>query len=193
MTVPMGTPTTVLISWYDISSISRRISTSRNSKGNASMHACRCRASPARGGKGLRRFGESAGIGHRAAVLRLVEASSTPRRLAGADPVQAGVAHDGDEPGLRRRALHGVEEAKGTQARILDDVLGAAVVAQEPARQVVGGVEVHQHRRLEPVLPRRFTHRGSAWHSSSRRRHAAFVKTGRRRSFIPDLGRTAAE
>jgi hypothetical protein len=37
----------------------------------------------------------------------------------------------------------------GAQKSVLDRILGVVIVAQEPARQVVGGVQMREHEALK--------------------------------------------
>jgi hypothetical protein len=41
------------------------------------------------------------------------------------------------------------EMPEGADAGILQYVLGVVVVAREPTRQIVGGIQMRQHRALE--------------------------------------------
>src|SRR5215467_5554004 len=45
--------------------------------------------------------------------------------------------------------MEGSEETVGTQQRVLGHVFGLAAAAKQPARQVIGGVQVRHHGCLE--------------------------------------------
>ena len=158
ITVPIGTPTTVLISWYDISSISRRISTSRNSRGSAAMHACRWRASPARSAIVS---GDPKGPAAPRIAMPCVSSSkhsSMPRRFCAPIQSRHALRTMATNQAFGEAPCRAVEEPIRAQARLLDDVFGGAGVAHEPARQAVRGVEMDEHRRLEAMLARRLSH-----------------------------------
>lgn len=107
---------------------------------------------PLGGLDGAGRVADGAGVD--LVIETLLETAS----FLSADPIQARIAHDGDEPRLRRRPLQAVEEPKRAKACLLDNVLGGAGVAQQPAGEIVRGVEMNEHRRRESVLARLLTH-----------------------------------
>src|SRR5258706_465399 len=77
-----------------------------------------------------------------------------PYRVRGTvvlQPGDEGVAHDGEKP-RPRLAAQAVEEAVGAQHRLLHYVLRVVIVARQPAREVIGRVEMRQHQLLESSL-----------------------------------------
>jgi len=66
-------------------------------------------------------------------------------------PTQAGIAHDGEQPGPRL-AAQSVEETVSAQHGLLHHVLGVVIVARQPARKVVRRVQMRQHAFLESLL-----------------------------------------
>src|SRR5258707_13948838 len=72
--------------------------------------------------------------------------------LAGPGLPEPGVAsdpNDREKPYPAVSASEPIETAKGLEVRVLYDVLGVVLVAQEPARKVVGGPEVRKHGGFE--------------------------------------------
>src|SRR5256885_11315237 len=61
------------------------------------------------------------------------------------------VAHNREKP-RPRLAAQAVEEAEGAQHCLLHDVLRVVIIAREPAREVIGRVEMQQHQLLESSL-----------------------------------------
>ena len=59
------------------------------------------------------------------------------------------VPHDRQQPRAPVAAATAANEAERSHARLLRDVLGVVVVACEPARQVVGGVEMRHDEAFE--------------------------------------------
>jgi hypothetical protein len=59
------------------------------------------------------------------------------------------VAYDLEQPSARIGAAEAAEIRGGAQHRFLHHILGIGRVAREITRQIVGGVEMRQHRRFE--------------------------------------------
>jgi hypothetical protein len=143
MTVPTGTPTIAPISLvgesFELAQHDHLAVLARQS-GDARMQragvAVACR-------RGL-------GPLVRACAMDFVVVFLVERAPARLEPVEAGVAHDRHEPRLRTLAPLPVEKAERAQAGLLDGILGGRVLAGQPARKVVRGIEVPQHFALEP-------------------------------------------
>src|SRR6185312_3624203 len=65
------------------------------------------------------------------------------------EPCIASVAHDGEQPRARLVSLHPVEISHRPHERLLHDILRVVVVPRDPARQVVGGIQMRKSRLLE--------------------------------------------
>ena len=71
------------------------------------------------------------------------------------DPAQEGVAHDAEQPDPDvRAAAKRVEIAERAQIGVLQHVLGVGRVARQPAREIVGRVEMRQRQQLEAASRR---------------------------------------
>ncbi len=68
------------------------------------------------------------------------------------DPAQEGVAHDAEQPDPDVRAAKRIEIAERAQIGVLQHVLGVGRVAREPAREIVGRVEMRQRQKLEAAV-----------------------------------------
>jgi hypothetical protein len=66
-----------------------------------------------------------------------------------AEPSQCGIADHRQEPGSNVSASKTVEEPKGAQVGLLDDVLRILLVPGEPTRQVKSRVQMRKHRFFE--------------------------------------------
>jgi hypothetical protein len=99
-----------------------------------------------------RRFGIWRRIGQLQCVIVGVEAV-VEWHLGGFAPRRAcavgDVANDLQEPSFRVAAPIGVEIDDGAQHRILNHVLSPSSIAEQPARQIVGGIEMRQDGLLE--------------------------------------------
>ena len=64
----------------------------------------------------------------------------------------AGAPHDLEQPALGVAVAIAVEIAKCSQTSLLHDIGGIGIVARQPSRERVGGIEMGQRYRLEPRL-----------------------------------------
>jgi hypothetical protein len=67
-------------------------------------------------------------------------------------PRVARIAHDGQQPDSTVRAMKAIEESERAQKRLLHQVFGVVPVACQPARQVIGGIQVRQKGLLKAGL-----------------------------------------
>ena len=67
------------------------------------------------------------------------------------EPAVAGAPYDLEQPALSIAVAIRVEIAKRPQASLLHDIGGIGIVARQPSRERVGGVEMGQRYRLKPV------------------------------------------
>src|SRR6266852_5170740 len=65
------------------------------------------------------------------------------------EPGETGVPYDGQQPGSARVPMKPAEKLHGSQRGFLDDVFGVVVVAGEPARQVIGRVQMRNDNPFE--------------------------------------------
>src|SRR5262249_2811463 len=79
----------------------------------------------------------------------LVEGHGERGDLVALEPGVIGVAHDPEQPGAAVVAVEAVDEFEGPEARLLHHVLGVALVAREPAGEVIGRVEVGNEEAVE--------------------------------------------
>jgi hypothetical protein len=59
------------------------------------------------------------------------------------------VSNDAKQPGKRIFAAKGLEVTEGAHGGFLDDIVGVGLIAQQPACDVVGGVEVRKNEPFE--------------------------------------------
>src|SRR5580765_8558419 len=71
------------------------------------------------------------------------------------------IADNRQKPRLRISPPKSVKAAIGTQYCLLNDVVGIRRRTREPARKIVGRVEVRQHLRLKPAAP--VIHASNGW------------------------------
>src|SRR5438128_2673050 len=74
------------------------------------------------------------------------------RRLATAvllEPGETSVANDRQQPSSPRVAMKASKELDRPQGRFLDDVLGVVIVAGQPAREVIGRIQMRNDYLLE--------------------------------------------
>src|SRR5262245_4952759 len=104
---------------------------------------------------------------------------------------QERVAHDREQPGARVLALQAVAEPERAQERLLGNIARGFVVAGEPPREVVSGIEMRQHKPLEalagdviarPLLSREREHRRSTTSRAIGRRSRSEIALLRRRT-----------
>src|SRR5579871_1943697 len=91
--------------------------------------------------------------------MRLLKRSDVFPGAMLAQPAIAGVAHDRQQPGAAIPALKSGVESQGAQAGFLYDIFRILVVACQPARQIVGGVQMRQHSLLEITISLRVRQR----------------------------------
>ena len=85
----------------------------------------------------------------RVAVAHLVELHLVALVPVLPQPVVAGIAHDAEQPRPHVIAAHVLEEAERPQVRFLNRVFRIAVVAQQPAREVVRRMQVRHDGGVE--------------------------------------------
>jgi hypothetical protein len=68
------------------------------------------------------------------------------------EPCVVRVAHDREQPRARVAAVKAGIKPERAQTCLLHDVFGVALVAREPAREVVGRIEMRHHGFLESRL-----------------------------------------
>src|SRR5438552_915480 len=146
ITVPTGMPASSAISLYDRPSNSRSTITSRNSSGNlsnASFKNCFVRTS------------EQQGFRITAAVLGdmcfFIESRGEFVLPVFLQPRITRIPDDPQQPRAPVIAAETVKRLQRTQIGVLYQVLRIGSIAGQPARQVVGGGKVRQHRFLEPL------------------------------------------
>src|SRR4051812_2077564 len=83
----------------------------------------------------------------------LVERDAARRYLVALEPRVIRIAHDAEEPCAAVLAFEAVEEAERAQKRFLRHVLGIALIARQPAREVVGRIQVRGEEHLETLNP----------------------------------------
>src|SRR5436190_2153246 len=83
----------------------------------------------------------------------LVERNAARRYLVALEPRVIRIAHDAEQPCAAVLAFEAVEEAEGAQKRFLRHVLGIALIARQPAREVVGRIQVRGEEHLETLNP----------------------------------------
>ena len=69
------------------------------------------------------------------------------------EPAVAGAPHDLQHPALGIFAAIAVEIAKRPQKRFLDGIGSIGIVACEPSREHIGGIEMRQRYRFEAMAP----------------------------------------
>jgi len=74
------------------------------------------------------------------------------RRPVVLKPAIAGAPHDLEQPALGVAMAIAVEIAKRPQTSLLHNIGGIGIVARQPSRERVGGIEMGQRYRLEPRL-----------------------------------------
>src|SRR2546429_541843 len=67
--------------------------------------------------------------------------------------IEAGIADDRKKPRPRIRPLHLIEAPKCLKTPVLHRVPGRRVIARDPPREAVTGVQVHKHLLFEPGGP----------------------------------------
>jgi TolB-like protein len=72
------------------------------------------------------------------------------RRAVARLPAVGGVPNDLEQPAFGIAVSIGVEITQRPQKRLLHDIAGIGIVAHQPARQRVGGIEMRQYDPLEP-------------------------------------------
>src|SRR6516225_11445747 len=65
-------------------------------------------------------------------------------------PAIAGAPQDLEQPALGVAVAIAVEIPKRPETSLLHDIGGIGIVARQPSRERVGGIEMGQHERLEP-------------------------------------------
>jgi len=94
------------------------------------------------------------------------------------EPAVAGAAHDPQQPALGVAFAIAVEIAECPQKGLLHHIGSIGVVARQPARERIGGVEMRQRHPLEPAaLPplRDPVHARVLPHTSADRRDGEFI------------------
>ena len=84
-------------------------------------------------------------------MLIFVEIGRQVGAAIAADPGIRRVANDREQPRARIAAPEGPEEAERAQIRLLHDILRIRLALEQPAREVVGGIQVGQEDALEIV------------------------------------------
>src|SRR4051812_13798854 len=81
----------------------------------------------------------------------LVERDAARRYLVALEPRVIRIADDAEEPCAAVLAFEAVEEAERAQKRFLRHVLGIALIARQPAREVVRRVQMRGEEHLETL------------------------------------------
>ena len=82
----------------------------------------------------------------------LVELDGFLELAVAAQPRPRGAANDSEKPGAGVPAAKAGKELEGAEGGFLGDILGIALISGEPAREIVGGVEVRQDDKFELAL-----------------------------------------
>ena len=99
------------------------------------------------------RLGIDRGRRDRAAAFLLGFERNDVWRSIALEPAVAGAPHDLQHPALGIVAAIAVEIAKRPQKRFLDGIGSIGIVACQPSREHVGGIEMGQRYRLEATPP----------------------------------------
>src|SRR5215471_4165563 len=132
---------------------------------------------------------------NRSAMDLFIESLGHLLRTMAAQEVVARVAHDGEQPSTRVAAPEATEESERTHEGVLDDVFRVLIAAREPSREVVGRVQVRQHRLLEWTAGHRllFPTRSVAQRGISGGLPPSGISEGEKRHDIENLDRSTLE